>query len=36
VFAALKEQITPGEGEDVVAQPPKDLKEAWAEAQTEV
>ena len=36
VFAALKEQITPGEAEDVMAQLPKDLKEFWAEAQTEV
>ena len=36
VFAALKEQITPGESEDVLAQLPKDLKELWAEAQTEV
>jgi uncharacterized protein (DUF2267 family) len=33
VFAALKEQLTPGEAEDVMAQLPKDLKEAWAEAQ---
>jgi uncharacterized protein (DUF2267 family) len=33
VFAALKEQLTPGEGEDVWSQLPKDLKEIWAEAQ---
>jgi uncharacterized protein (DUF2267 family) len=33
VFAALKEQISPGEAEDVFAQLPKDLKEMWAEAQ---
>ena len=32
VFAALKEQLTPGEAEDVMAQLPKELKEAWAEA----
>lgn len=36
VFAALKEQLTPGEAEDVMAQLPKDLKEDWAEAQVEV
>lgn len=29
VFAALKEQISPGEAEDVLAQLPKDLKEVW-------
>lgn len=33
VFAALKEQLSPGEAEDVFAQLPKDLKELWAEAQ---
>lgn len=33
VFAALKEQISPGEAGDVFAQLPKDLKEVWAEAQ---
>jgi uncharacterized protein (DUF2267 family) len=33
VFAALKEQLSPGEAEDVMAQLPKDLKEVWAEAQ---
>ncbi len=32
VFAALKEQLTPGESEDVWAQLPKDLKEIWMEA----
>jgi uncharacterized protein (DUF2267 family) len=35
VFAALKEQLSPGEAEDVLAQLPKDLKEMWAEAQAE-
>lgn len=35
VFAALKEQLSPGESEDVFAQLPKDLKELWAEAQVE-
>lgn len=35
VFAALKEQLSPGEAEDVFAQLPKDLKEMWAEAQAE-
>jgi uncharacterized protein (DUF2267 family) len=35
VFGALKEALTPGEAEDVLAQLPKDLKEVWAEAQTE-
>jgi uncharacterized protein (DUF2267 family) len=33
VFAALKEHLSPGEAEDVLAQLPKDLKEVWAEAQ---
>ncbi len=32
VFAALKEQLSPGEAEDVLAQLPKDLKEVWEEA----
>jgi uncharacterized protein (DUF2267 family) len=32
VFAALKLQLSPGEAEDVMAQLPKDLKEAWVEA----
>ncbi len=36
VFAALKEQLSPGEAEDVFAQLPKDLKEVWAEAQAQV
>lgn len=36
VFAALKEQLSPGEAEDVLAQLPKDLKEVWAEAQARV
>ena len=35
VFAALKEQISPGEARDVMAQLPKDLKELWDEAQAE-
>lgn len=32
VFAALKDQLSPGEAEDVLAQLPKDLKEVWSEA----
>ncbi|MBI3029037.1 MAG: DUF2267 domain-containing protein [Candidatus Rokubacteria bacterium] len=32
VFVALKEQLSPGEAEDVWAQLPKDLKEVWEEA----
>jgi uncharacterized protein (DUF2267 family) len=32
VFAALKEQLSPGEVEDVESQLPKDLKEIWADA----
>ena len=36
VFAALKEQISPGEARDVMAQLPKDLRELWDEAQVEV
>jgi uncharacterized protein (DUF2267 family) len=36
VFGALKEALSPGEAEDVMAQLPKGLKEAWAEAQTVV
>jgi uncharacterized protein (DUF2267 family) len=36
VLAALKEQLSPGEAEDVMAQLPKDLKEVWAEAQVEM
>lgn len=34
VFAALKDQLSPGEAEDVLAQLPKDMKELWAEAQS--
>lgn len=36
VFAALKEQVSPGEARDVMAQLPQDLKELWDEAQPEV
>jgi uncharacterized protein (DUF2267 family) len=32
VFAALKEAISEGEADDVLAQLPKDLKTVWAEA----
>ena len=32
VFAALKEQLSPGEADDILAQLPKDLKTVWAEA----
>jgi uncharacterized protein (DUF2267 family) len=32
VFAALKAQVSPGEGEDVRAQLPKDLKTLWEDA----
>jgi len=32
VFAALKEQLSPGEAGDVFAQLPKSLKELWLEA----
>jgi len=32
VFAALKAQISPGEGDDVAAQLPQDLREVWQEA----
>lgn len=35
VFAALKEQLSPGEAGDVLAQLPKSLKEVWIEAQAE-
>jgi uncharacterized protein (DUF2267 family) len=35
VFAALKEQISPGEAQDVMAHLPQPLKERWAEAQAE-
>ena len=36
VFAALKEQLSLGEGGDVFAQLPRDLKELWAEAQATI
>jgi uncharacterized protein (DUF2267 family) len=32
VFAALKEQLSAGEADDIVAQLPKDLKEVWEDA----
>jgi uncharacterized protein (DUF2267 family) len=32
VFAALKDQLSPGEVEDVQSQLPKDLKEIWEDA----
>ena len=32
VFAALKEQLSPGEAEDIEAQLPKDLKAVWEAA----
>jgi len=32
VFAALKEQLSPGEADDILAQLPKDLKTVWEEA----
>ncbi len=32
VFAALKEQLSPGEAGDIVAQLPRDLKSQWARA----
>ena len=32
VFAALKEQLSEGEAEDIVAQLPRDLKATWARA----
>jgi uncharacterized protein (DUF2267 family) len=35
VFGALKEQISPGEARDVMAQLPGPLKELWVEAQAE-
>jgi len=35
VFAALKEQLSPGEAGDVLAQLPKSIKEVWVEAQAE-
>ena len=33
VFAALKEQLSPGEADDIAAQLPKDLKDVWTTAQ---
>jgi uncharacterized protein (DUF2267 family) len=32
VFSALKEQLSPGEADDVCAQLPRDLKEIWEDA----
>jgi uncharacterized protein (DUF2267 family) len=32
VFAGLKEQLSPGEAEDIVAQLPRDLKSQWVRA----
>jgi uncharacterized protein (DUF2267 family) len=32
VFAALKEQLSPGEADDVRAQLPRDLKDVWEDA----
>jgi uncharacterized protein (DUF2267 family) len=32
VFAALKEQLSPGEADDVLAQLPRDLKKLWTGA----
>jgi uncharacterized protein (DUF2267 family) len=32
VFAGLKEQLSPGEADDIVAQLPRDLKAQWARA----
>jgi len=32
VFAALKEQLSPGEASDIAAQLPRDLKAQWARA----
>ena len=32
VFAGLKEQLSPGEADDIVAQLPRDLKVQWARA----
>ena len=32
VFAALKEQLSPGEADDVCAQLPRDLKSVWEDA----
>jgi len=32
VFAALKEQLSPGEADDILGQLPKDLKTVWEDA----
>lgn len=32
VFTALKEQLSPGEADDVLAQLPRDLKDVWEDA----
>ena len=32
VFAAIKDQISPGEADDIVAQLPRDLKAVWVRA----
>ena len=32
VFAALKEQLSPGESDDILTQLPKDLKSVWEDA----
>jgi uncharacterized protein (DUF2267 family) len=32
VFGALKEQLSPGEADDILAQLPRDLKEIWEKA----
>jgi len=32
VFGALKQQLSPGEGDDILAQLPKDLKDVWENA----
>ena len=32
VFAALKDQLSPGESDDIVTQLPKDLKPVWEDA----
>jgi uncharacterized protein (DUF2267 family) len=32
VFAALKDQLSDGESDDIVAQLPRDLKRVWGQA----
>ena len=32
VFAGLKEQLSPGEADDILGQLPKDLKAVWEDA----